>query len=99
MAQFIIIGKDGTDAAAPQRRQAARTAHLQYTQDHIAHFKMAAAMLDETGQMNGSVMIGEFPDRAALDAWLAAEPYVTGQVWQTFEVIPCKIGPAFLGKD
>ena len=60
---------------------------------------LAAAMLDEAGQMNGSVMIGDFPDRAALDAWLAQEPYVTGQVWQTVEVIPCKIGPAFQDKN
>lgn len=99
MAQFIIIGKDGTDAAAPDRRQAARVAHLQYTQDHLKHFKMAAAMLDEAGQMNGSVMIGDFPDRAALDAWLAQEPYVTGLVWQTVEIVPCKIGPAFQDKN
>ena len=98
MAQFIIIGKDGTDAAAPERRQAARAAHLQYTQDHLKYFKTAAAMLDEAGQMNGSIMIGDFPDRAALDAWLAAEPYVTGQVWATVEIIPCKIGPAFQDK-
>lgn len=98
MAQFIIIGKDGTDAAAPERRQAARADHLQHTQNHSAHFKMAAAMLDEAGQMNGSIMIGDFPNRAALDAWLAAEPYVTGQVWQSVEIIPCRIAPQFQDK-
>ncbi len=41
------------------------------------------ATLDEaTGAMTGSAVVVEFPDRAALDAWLAADPYVTGDVWR-----------------
>ena len=28
----------------------------------------------------------EFPDRAALEAYLAAEPYVVGGVWQKIEI-------------
>ena len=31
-----------------------------------------------------------------LDAWLAAEPYVTGKVWENIQIIPCKISPMFL---
>ncbi len=98
MTQFVIIAKDGRDSEALNRRMAARAAHIRNTDDNIAHFKMAAATLDASGQMNGSVMIADFPTRADLDAWLATEPYVTGHVWQTIEVLPCHIGPSFLPK-
>ncbi len=40
------------------------------------------AILDDDGRMIGSATIVEFPDRAAVDAWLARDPYVTGKVWQ-----------------
>jgi hypothetical protein len=52
-------------------------------------------LLDERGNMTGSALIVDFPDRAALDHWLAEEPYVTGKVWQRIEILPCKIGPSF----
>jgi uncharacterized protein YciI len=38
--------------------------------------------------MVGSSCIVEFPDRAAVDAWLATDPYVTGDVWRKIEVRP-----------
>ncbi len=56
----------------------------------------AAALLNEAGTMRGSVLISEFPSRSELDAWLAREPYVTGNVWKRIEVTPCRVGPAFL---
>ena len=36
--------------------------------------------------MKGSVLILDFPDRAALDDYLRNEPYVTEGVWETIEV-------------
>ena len=38
--------------------------------------------------MTGAVLIVEFESRPALDAWLASEPYVTGDVWRRIEVHP-----------
>ena len=49
---------------------------------------MGGAILDDAGGMIGSVLITEFPTRADLDAWLAADPYVTGAVWERLEVKP-----------
>jgi uncharacterized protein YciI len=49
------------------------------------------AILDDAGQMIGSTMTVDFPDRAALDAWLAAEPYVLHGVWQDVEVRPIRL--------
>ena len=36
--------------------------------------------------MKGSVLVVEFPDRAAVDDYLANEPYVTEGVWVKTEV-------------
>lgn len=95
--QFIVIGHDGKDEGALERRMAAREAHLKVCADSVASGNqlIGAAMMDEAGRMNGSVMVMDFPDRAALDAWLAREPYVSGKVWDKIEVIPCKVPDTF----
>ncbi|MCC7260840.1 MAG: hypothetical protein IT567_07385 [Alphaproteobacteria bacterium] len=96
--QFIIQAYDGTDSGATERRMAYRDAHLKL----IASLKesgnalMGAAILDDAGTMIGSTLIMEYPSRAALDAWLAEEPYVTGKVWQTITVTPCRVAAHFL---
>lgn len=95
MACFIIHGRDGTDAEAPARRQTAREAHLQHIGQSLAWVKMAVATLDAAGQPNGSLLITEFPDRAALDAWLAQEPYVQQKVWQEIVVTSGRFPPIF----
>lgn len=97
--QFLILAYDGSDAAAPSRRLAAREAHLAQVADYKAkgHVRMGAAMLDENGKMVGSSLIVDFPSRDAMQAWLDADPYVTGKVWQRIEVIPCQIAPSFAG--
>ena len=46
----------------------------------------AGGLLDDAGRMKGSALVMEFPDRAALDAYLANEPYVVEGVWQKIEV-------------
>lgn len=45
--QFVVIGRDGTDAGALERRTAAREAHLQNIERHKTHIITAAATLDE----------------------------------------------------
>ena len=100
MAQFVIIARDATDEKALERRMAVREAHMTLVDEGIKKGEnhMGAAMLNDKGEMCGSVMVVEFPDRAGLEAWLAIEPYVTGKVWDEIEVIECKIPPKFLRK-
>jgi uncharacterized protein YciI len=38
--------------------------------------------------MIGSILLVDFPDRTAVDAWLAADPYVTEGVWREIEITP-----------
>lgn len=95
--QFVVLAKDSPDADAPQRRQQARPAHLAYIRQHRANLHMGVALLDEeTGQMNGTLLVAEFPSREALEAWLAQEPYVLANVWQDVHITPCSVGPSFL---
>lgn len=96
--QFIVTGKDGTDAEAPARRQNARQAHL----ENVAKLKaagnllFAAALCDEAEGMTGSLMVFDFATRAMLDEYLQNEAYITGGVWQRVEIAPCKVPDLFL---
>lgn len=94
--QFVIIAEDGKDTAALKRRLSARTAHIENTEANIQHMIIGAATLNESNEMNGSVMIVDFPSRDDLDTWLKHEPYVTDSVWKKITILPCKIGPSFL---
>jgi uncharacterized protein YciI len=93
MPQFLVIAHDGDDAEAPARRQAARDAHLAGVRPMVERGEIVAggAILDEAGAMVGSAVILDLPDRAAVDAWLARDPYVTGDVWRTVEVRPFRL--------
>jgi len=91
--QFVVIAYDGTDAGASGRRQAARPAHLENARRMKAEGTLLSggAILDDGGQMIGSVLFVEFPSRAELDAWLASDPYVAGDVWRTVEARPFRV--------
>lgn len=90
MPQFLVIAHDGTDADAPARRQAVRAAHFERLKPAVDSGALvcAGAVLDDAGTMIGSAFMAEFPDRAALDAWIAEDPYTQHGVWQRIEVHP-----------
>ena len=98
--EFLILGYDGTDEGAAERRAAARAAHLESTNRLIADGTLlfGALILGDGGKVLGSSMVCDFPSRAELDAWLAVEPYVTGNVWKKIDLHPCKPHPAFARK-
>ena len=91
--QFVVTAWDGTDAEAPARRLAARPSHLVGAEalKRQGHLIAGGAILDESGRMVGSTCYVDFPDRAALDAWLAADPYVTGRVWLDIHIKPIRL--------
>jgi uncharacterized protein YciI len=95
--QFIVTGYDGADEGALGRRTAVRDAHLQGVTAMKAAGQVifGTAILDDSDKMIGSVMVVEFADRAALDAWLKVEPYMTGDVWRKVEIAPCRVAPMF----
>ncbi len=97
--QFLVVGYDGKDEQALDRRMAARTAHLALGDKMRDEGTMlyGAAILDDAEKMIGSVLICEFENRAQLDKWLQEEPYVVGKVWQDIDVKQCRVGPSFAG--
>jgi uncharacterized protein YciI len=97
MPQFIVMGYDGKDEGALERRMAVRDAHLKTCAESVStgNQLIGAAMMDDSGKMYASCMIMDFPDRTALDEWLKREPYVSGKVWERVEVIPCKVPDTF----
>ena len=82
--QFIIKAYDGANKL--DKRMEVRPRHLAGMQQLGNHLICAGGLLDEEGKMKGSVLIVDFENRAALDAYLAGEPYVVEGVWEKVEV-------------
>ena len=95
--QFLVIGYDGADAEALNRRLAVREAHLALADKMRDEGKMlyGVAILDDHERMVGSALIVDFESRNELEQWLKDEPYATGNVWQKIEVKACRVGPSF----
>ena len=87
--QFMIKAFDGPDML--EKRLAVRPRHLEGMKALGKQIIAAGGLLDEDGKMKGSALIMEFPDRAALDDYLAGEPYVVEGVWQKIVVEPMNV--------
>ena len=48
---------------------------------------IVGSILDEAGDMVGSVLLTDFASREEVEAWVADDPYVTGGVWKEIEVL------------
>lgn len=86
--QFALICRDAPDVLA--RRLAARAGHMEniHAMKATGEIIDGGAMLNDDGNMAGSVVLCEFPDRAALDAYLAREVYAREGIWGEIEIIP-----------
>lgn len=91
--QFLVIGKDGTDEKAVERRMVARQAHLDLgdEMEKSGNRLYGCVLLNDNGKMIGSMAVMDFPSEKELQEWLMREPYVTGQVWKTIEVYKCSV--------
>ena len=87
--QFIIKAYDGEGML--ERRMAVRPRHLEGMKALGRQVICAGGLLDDAGRMKGSALVMEFEDRAALDAYLSSEPYVTEGVWKKIEIEPMNV--------
>ena len=89
--QFLVIGKDGTDEGAADRRAKARPDHIAMGDKLLESGNLwyGAALTGDNGEMIGSAYMVDFKDENELNEWLAIEPYKVGGVWQEIEVLPC----------
>lgn len=88
--QFLVLAYDYTTGAV-KRRLAVRSTHLKLLKDLQQQKKClyAARLEDEHHNTIGSMMIFDYPSRAALDAMLQEEPYTKNNVWERIEITQC----------
>lgn len=91
--QFLLIGKDGKDEKAMERRLAVREAHIKLGDEMEASGERwyGCAILDDNEKMIGSMAVLDFPSEKELQEYLKKEPYVVGKVWETVEVSKCDV--------
>jgi uncharacterized protein len=80
-----------------ERRMGAREAHLAYVRENLAMVKVAGPYLTDDGQMAGSMFVMEAPDRAAVEAFSAADPYRKADLFERVEITPWRVTVGQLG--
>jgi uncharacterized protein YciI len=79
-------------------RMGARPAHLAYVPAQQAvQVKVGGPYLSDAGDMAGSLMIVEAPDRAAVEAFSASDPYTLAGLWERVEIRPFRATVGQLG--
>jgi uncharacterized protein YciI len=84
MALFMLACFDKPNCL--DLRMATREAHLAYAGAQREMIKVAGPMLDDAGGMAGSLFILEAEDRAAVEAFNAADPYQLAGVFGQVEI-------------
>jgi len=77
--QYLIIANDGKDDEALDRRKEVRPLHLAGAKrlKEKNNFVIGGAMLDDDGNMRGSIMIVQFETQDDFQSWYDNEPYIT----------------------
>ena len=91
--QFLVIGRDGKDNKAKERRLAARQAHIDLGEElrQSGNMWYGAALWDDNNQVTGSMLLMDFPSEKEFHKWLEKEPYATGKVWEKVEIQKCNV--------
>jgi uncharacterized protein YciI len=84
---FLCHDKPG----ATEIRKANRDAHLTHLRSVVDQIFAAGPLLGEDGQsMIGSLLVVDFPDRKAAEAFAANDPYAKAGLFQSVTVTPWK---------
>jgi uncharacterized protein YciI len=91
---YVIIGKDAPDGL--ERRKRLRPQHLERARRLVEEGRMViagpcpATDSPDPGPagFSGSVIIAEFASLDDARAWVEADPYVTGGVYESWDVQP-----------
>lgn len=86
MALFVLTCLDKPNAL--EVRMGAREAHLAYVRERLETVKLGGPFLDDAGDMAGSLLILDVADRAAAEAFSAADPYTQAGLWRSVEIRP-----------
>ena len=90
MPDFMILTEDVADGPAIRGR--VRDDHLAWLKSNPSVRVMSAGpWLDDGGTMRGSLLLVEAPSRAALDSWLAGDPYAKAGLPASVDIRPFKL--------
>ena len=89
MPLFVLTCLDHNNGL--DRRMAARPKHLAYVDQHLDILKIAGPLLDDDGQMAGSMFVLDVADKAAVEAFSAADPYRLNDVFASIDIRPFKL--------
>jgi uncharacterized protein len=88
--QFIIHCTDKPDSL-PLRLDT-RPAHVDFLNAHRDNLYIAGPTFEDDGESpNGSLLIVDFPDRAAVETFAAADPYVQVDLFESVVIKPWKM--------
>ncbi len=87
--QYVIKAYDGENML--EKRMQVRAAHLENLKTIDGKILCGGGLLDENGNMKGSVLVLDVDDKSKLDAYLESEPYIKSGVWQKIEVDPMNV--------
>jgi uncharacterized protein YciI len=71
-------------------RTANRPKHIEYLKAHNSKLLFAGPLLDDKDGMVGSLLVVEAADRAAMDTFLAGDPYAKAGLFQSVTVHPVR---------
>ncbi|MWD28293.1 YciI family protein [Aquicoccus sp. SCR17] len=83
---FAVIARDKPGAL--EIRKANRDKHLAYL-DQTGCVTLAGPLLEE-GEMTGSLLILDLPDKAAAEDWAAGDPYAQAGLFDRVEIMEWK---------
>jgi hypothetical protein len=83
---FAITCTDKPGALA--LRMETRPAHLEHLKAHESQLQLVGPLLDAEGKPCGSLLVVEAADRAAAEAFAAADPYARAGLFESVVVRP-----------
>lgn len=86
MATFVLLCLDKPDSL--DLRMATREAHLAYVATFADAVKIGGPVLDDNGDMAGSLLILDVADMAAAKAFSANDPYAKAGLFRQVEIHP-----------
>ena len=82
--KFVIRAIDGEGKL--EKRMEVRPRHFEGMDRMKEHLVCAGGLLDEDGNLKGSLLVMDFQNREELDEYLAHEVYVVEHVWEQITV-------------
>lgn len=92
---FSVIARDDSKEGTIAKRMSVRPTHVErmFAHKKSGHIVEAGAMINDNGDMIGSVMFVNFENYAEVEAFIKSDIYFEAGVWKSYEIIPLRLMP------